>query len=154
MRLEHGGARRLHRASEADLMRHLAQAKTDRDAVRIVNEIERRDRAAERKEQRQEVRRARFAADRMEREAIREYSYVAAEADTRGHMLNRRGEALGIDPRSLFTGPASRARKYASAELLEHWQSSPRPTEAMFAGRDARLYEDYTDRRPRRRRAA
>ena len=154
VRLEHGGARRLHRASEADLMRHLQQARSDREAVRIVNELERRDRAAERKEQRQEARRSRFAADRMEREAIREYSYVSAEAATRGHMLNRRGEALGVDPRSLFTGPSSRARKYASEELLEHWQSNPRPTEAMFAGRDARVYEDYTDRRPRPRRRA
>lgn len=149
--LEHAGARRLHRASQDDLMRHLGKVKTEREAVKIVNELERRDRAAERKEQRQEARRARYAADRMEREGIIEWSYVTAEADTRGHMLNRRGEALGVDPRSLFRGPSSRARKYASDELLEHWQSNPRPTEAMFAGRDARLYEDYTDRRPRRR---
>jgi hypothetical protein len=151
VRLEHAPARRLHRAPEADLLAHLRETRSEREAVRIVNEIERRDRAAERKERRQEARRARFAADSMEREAIREYSYVSAEAATRGHMLNRRGEALGVDPRSLFTGPAARARKYASPELLEHWQQHGRPTEAMFAGRDTRVGEDYTDRRGRRR---
>jgi hypothetical protein len=66
-------------------------------------------------------------------------------------MLNRRGQAQDIDPRSLFTGPASRARKYASVELLEHWETHHRPTEAMFAGRDTRVMEDFTDRRARRR---
>lgn len=44
-------------------------------------------------------------------------SYVLAENDCRGVMLNRDGVASGIDPGSLFCGPASRVRKYASEEL-------------------------------------
>ena len=59
-------------------------------------------------------------------------------------MLNRAGQAAGIGPRSLFTGPEARARKYASEELREHWQSPPRPTAAHFEGRDTRMFERYT----------
>jgi hypothetical protein len=64
-------------------------------------------------------------------------------------MLNAAGRAQGIDPRSLFTGPESRARRYASEELLEHWQSHHRPTARFFAGKDSRVYEKYSA--PRRR---
>jgi hypothetical protein len=65
-------------------------------------------------------------------------------------MLNRAGQAAGIDERSLFTGPESRARRYASEELLNHRQSHPRPTAAYFQGRDTTLGPQYTA--PRRRR--
>jgi hypothetical protein len=44
-------------------------------------------------------------------------SYVFAENDCRGAMLNRDGIAASINPSSLFCGPASRVRKYASEEL-------------------------------------
>jgi hypothetical protein len=36
---------------------------------------------------------------------------------TKGDRLNRRGREACIDERALFTGPESRARKYASEEL-------------------------------------
>jgi hypothetical protein len=52
--------------------------------------------------------------------------YLAAEAATRGHLLNRRGRDCGIDPRSLFYGSQIRASAYASDELIEHWQTHPR----------------------------
>jgi len=54
-------------------------------------------------------------------------------------MLKRRGQDAGIYPRSLFTGPESRARKYASEELLAHSGWNPRPTEAYFSGADTRI---------------
>jgi hypothetical protein len=44
-------------------------------------------------------------------------SYISAETDCRGVLLNRSGLSAGIDPSSLFSGPASRVRKYASEEL-------------------------------------
>lgn len=44
-------------------------------------------------------------------------NYVAAENDCRGVLLNRAGLAASVDPASLFCGPASRVRKYASEEL-------------------------------------
>jgi hypothetical protein len=59
-------------------------------------------------------------------------------------MLNKAGKAAEIDERSLFTGPESRARRYASEELLNHWESHPRPTSAYFAGKDTTLGAQYT----------
>ena len=71
----------------------------------------------------------------VERREIAEHE--SAEEDE----LAGRYRAKGIDPRSLFSGPASRARKYASEELLRWWQSNPRMTltefRAMWLGRDS-----------------
>ncbi|MEV4472816.1 phage minor capsid protein [Nonomuraea sp. NPDC049504] len=55
-------------------------------------------------------------------------TYERAEAATNGFMLNAEGRAAGINERSLFSGPASRARKYASEELLRWWADTPRLT--------------------------
>jgi hypothetical protein len=63
-------------------------------------------------------------------------------------MLNKAGRAADVDERSLFTGPESRARRYASEELQNYWQDNPRPTAAYFAGKDTRLSARYTP--PRR----
>lgn len=57
---------------------------------------------------------------------------VAAEAATNGYMLSPAGERAGVDPYSLFTGPESRARKYASPELKEWFDQNGRPTAADF----------------------
>lgn len=59
-------------------------------------------------------------------------------------MLNKAGRAAGISERSLLTGPESRAQRYASEELLEHWRTPHRPTAAFFEGKDIRMYERYT----------
>jgi hypothetical protein len=56
-------------------------------------------------------------ACREEYESFVQGSYVAAENERRGVLLNRDGLAAGTDPASLFSGPASRVRKYASEEL-------------------------------------
>ncbi len=102
-------------------------------------EMQRRDISAERREQAEERRRTRYAARRSERRAVIENEYVRAEAATNGYMLNRRGREAGVEPRTLFTGPENRARKYASEELLEYWEHHPRPTQAMFEGQDTRI---------------
>jgi hypothetical protein len=60
--------------------------------------------------------------------------WLAAEAATNGYMLNRAGQRGGIDERSLFTGRESRVRKYASPELIEWFQSHPRPTRVSWFG--------------------
>lgn len=59
-------------------------------------------------------------------------SYLDAENVTRGHMVNKAGLAAGVHGTSLFTGPESRARKYASEELLSYWQQHGRLTPADF----------------------
>lgn len=55
----------------------------------------------------------------------------AAEA-CRDALVNARGRAKGIEPLSLFMGPAVRAYAYASEELIEHWQTYPRVIFAEF----------------------
>ena len=89
---------------------------------------------------------ARQAATRSERarrrrqDAEQEYrdevhrQWLAAEAATNGFMLNQAGRRSGIDERSLFVGPESRVRKYASPELIEWFQSHPRPTRVSWFG--------------------
>jgi hypothetical protein len=67
--------------------------------------------------------------------------YLDAETACRGHLLSREGQAAGVDPLSLFSGPAARANKYASAELLEWWSGHGRITVAewryQWFGRDS-----------------
>jgi len=60
--------------------------------------------------------------------------WLQAEAQTNGYMLNKAGKAKGIDERTLFTGPESRVRAYASRELLDYFQDHPRPTRASWFG--------------------
>ncbi len=79
-------------------------------------------------------------ARRRRQDAEQEYrdevyrQWLAAEAATNGFMLNQAGRYRGIDERSLFVGPESRVRKYASAELIEWFQFHPRPTRVSWFG--------------------
>lgn len=69
--------------------------------------------------------------DQLVQSAFRDHAsqaYLDAETVTRGHMLNKAGQAARVHPSSLFTGPEARARKYASEELLSYWQTHGRPT--------------------------
>lgn len=59
---------------------------------------------------------------------------IAAEQTTRGHLLKPEARAKGIDPITLFSGPAARARRWASEDLLRWWQDHPRVTFQEFAG--------------------
>jgi len=54
-----------------------------------------------------------------------EAQMTRAEAACRSAgLLNARGRAAGIDPRSLFYGPAVRVRAYASTELADPYQET------------------------------
>lgn len=58
---------------------------------------------------------------------------LEAEQATRGHLL--KPEARGrIEPIGLFSGPAARARRWASEDLLRWWSEHPRLTYQEFAG--------------------
>ena len=65
---------------------------------------------------------------RDEYESHLEAAVTRAERATAGVLLNQRGKDAGIDGRSLFMGRWSRAKCYASDELLEHWAHHPRVT--------------------------
>ncbi|KQP81556.1 hypothetical protein [Aeromicrobium sp. Leaf291] len=69
---------------------------------------------------------ARWREVRDAHRALVETMFVAAEAECRGNLLNRRGRDAGIDPFTLFYGTEARAYAYASDELIEFWQSHPR----------------------------
>lgn len=85
-----------------------------------------------------------FAERREAREAfdvVLWSAYMRAEEATNGALLNVRGRQKGIDPQSLFMGPAVRAYAYASPELVEHWETYPRVTYAEFERRWVRERE-------------
>jgi hypothetical protein len=72
------------------------------------------------------------AAVRRSYDEFTHVNYLQAEKATRGHMLNKRGLADGIDPLTLFTGPVSRARRYASEELTRWWATNGRMNLTQF----------------------
>jgi hypothetical protein len=82
---------------------------------------------------RERARQRRRAAEQEYRDEVYR-QWLAAEAATKGYLLSRAGQRRGIDERSLFTGPESRVLKYASAELIEWFQSHPRPTRVSWFG--------------------
>lgn len=111
----------------------------ERAREQVFAELQRRDLADERRKATQDAYRARVLGKKTERAAEVNRAIDAAEDGTNGYMLNRRGKEAGISERSLFTGPEARAKKYASEELLNWWETHPRPTEAHFRGEDTRI---------------
>lgn len=145
----------LRQADENLLVRHLGRWGHRDDAVRqVVGELDRRERVQRNAQARRERSRARRASKQEEYRAHLESEWIRAEEQTRGHMLNRAGQAADIDPRSLFYGPEARARKYASEELRRYWDQHPRVSSAEFHSeraaqlggrgrRESRLYGVY-----------
>lgn len=115
--------------------------------LQIAAELDRRDesarRAAARKQRAKDKRQA--AESEYRDEVYRQW--LKAEAETNGYMLNKTGLAAGINERSLFTGPEVRVRKYASPELIEFFESNPRPTRASWFGSARSRREHLSGRR-------
>lgn len=76
--------------------------------------------------------RKRLRSLRSEYEDVAHAQFLAAEAATRGNLLNRKGRMAGVDPQSLFSGPERRAHAYASEELLKFWDRHPRVTVTQY----------------------
>ncbi|MFE6683937.1 phage minor capsid protein [Streptomyces sp. NPDC057729] len=79
------------------------------------------------------------ARDRITRAKAREMyaeyvyrQYLDAEEACRGYLLNKKAQTDGIDPMSLFSGPARIAHARASNELREWWAANGRLTQAEF----------------------
>ncbi len=115
--------------------------------LQILAEGDKREARAEKAQARKERARDRRqrASDEHRDEVYRQW--LAAEAATNGNMLNKEGKRAGIDERTLFTGPESRVRKYASPELFEWFESHPRPTRASFLGSARERREHLAGRR-------
>lgn len=72
------------------------------------------------------------ATMRDEFELYRHALYERAADECRGVLLNARGRAQGIDPYSLFVGPAVRVAAYGSEELVEWFKANGRVTVDEF----------------------
>jgi hypothetical protein len=87
------------------------------------------------REEAQQARRTAYTRAQI-REMYREHSYrqwLAAENYCRGNLVNRRAEAEGVDPESLFSGPAHVAYARASEDLIRYWaEVEPRITLAEY----------------------
>lgn len=102
--------------------------------LQIAAELDRRDESARKAAARkQRARERRQAAEAEYRDEVYR-QWLKAEAETNGFMLNKAGLAAGVNERTLFTGPEARVRKYASPELIEFFESNPRPTRASWFG--------------------
>ncbi|WP_092774980.1 hypothetical protein [Actinokineospora terrae] len=69
----------------------------------------------------------RLTARERSREEHRAYIYtqwLQAELDTRGNLLNKEGQAKGVDAMELFSGRADRAKLYASKDLVDWWDNN------------------------------
>lgn len=70
--------------------------------------------------------------EQTRRRLYQEQTYLVmlqAEAHCRGHLLTAACRERGVSPAALFSGPANRARKCASEDLLRFWtEVEPRRT--------------------------
>lgn len=58
--------------------------------------------------------------------------WMRAETDTRGHLLTKQAAAKGVQAVDLFSGPTSRARKWASEDLQRWWADNQRMTFTQY----------------------
>lgn len=72
------------------------------------------------------------ATMRDEFESYRHSMYERAADECRGELLNAQGRARGVDPYSLFIGPAARVAAYGSEELVEWFKANGRVTVDEF----------------------
>lgn len=128
----------------AELERHLQRRDVgdDGEAVtRVVDELQRREDKTKQDRHRR----------RTGQESYRlwlENEWIQADEATRGNMLNKRGRARGVDPRSLWTANDRTKQAYASEELRAYWNAHPVLSSAEF-GR-----QESADRARQRRRTS
>jgi hypothetical protein len=72
------------------------------------------------------------AAVRRGYDSLIHEQWIRAETDTRGHLLTKQAAAAGVQAIDLFSGPASRARKWASEDLQRWWADNGRMTFGQY----------------------
>jgi hypothetical protein len=140
----------LRHATDEDLEAHYdrvqgASYREERARAQVLHEMQRRDDAERARGNRKAARYSRH----LEQADTQEASYVAAEEATRGNMVNRKGQARDINPRSLLTGREADFDRYASDELKEYFSTRHRPAARSFQGADTRYVPRATE--PKRR---
>jgi hypothetical protein len=145
--------RLLRHATDDDLMTHYQRVQGDsrreeRARAQVLHEMDRRDTAAVAGKNRAAAKYSRELEEADNREA----SYVAAEAATRGNMVNRKGRSRDINPRTLIYARDDTFERYASDELKEFYAGTHRPTaRALRSGADTRYVPRATEPRRRKR---
>lgn len=132
-------SRLLRRASDEDLAEHYQRVQGDsrrdeRARAQVLHEMDRRDREAAARKGRSAAKYSR----QLEQAEVREASYVAAENATRGNMVNKKGRARDVNPRTLIYASEATFDRYASDELKEFYSTHHRPTARSFQGADTR----------------
>ncbi len=94
--------------------------------------------AEARREKQRRYAKAHRAEIRAEWELGQYALYLQAESECRGELLNRAGEAAGIDPWTLFFGVERRVNAYASEELKEFFYREGRITVEEYTRQRAR----------------
>jgi hypothetical protein len=143
-------SRLLRRASDDDLAEHYGRVqgnsyRDERARAQVLHEMDRRDTETVAKKNRAA---ARYSRQLEEADAV-EASYVAAEEQTRGNMVNKKGRGRGINPRTLIYARENEFDRYASDELKEFYSTRHRPTPRSFQGADTRYVPRATE--PKRR---
>lgn len=147
----------LRSASDEDLVRHFQKpsvGQSDEAVSQVVGELQRRESATARKQARAERAKGRRASRAEEYRLYLESEWIRAEEETRGNLVNKRGRAKGIDPRSLWTANERTRAAYASVELRQYWDRHPVVSAAEFASeagqhrgararKESRLYGVY-----------
>jgi hypothetical protein len=144
--------RLLHRATDEDLAEHYTRVQGDsrrdeRARAQVLHEMDRRDTAARASKNRAAAKYSR----QLEEADNREASYVAAEAATRGTMVNRKGRSRDVNPRTLIYARDAEFERYASDELKEFYSTRHRPTARGLRGSDTRYVPRATEPRRRKR---
>lgn len=122
--------------ADARIDRLLSEGWEFRDAYAEVHGLS--EEQLRRQEARTEVTANRRQGESLDATTRRLYSewvhlqYLAAETATRGHLLTSAAQARGVDPVTLFSGPAANARKWASEDLKRWWADHGRLTYVEF----------------------
>jgi hypothetical protein len=123
--------------TDDELAAMFAAAEDDALQALVISELDRRDRCARERAARHAVNEEWFLFAHAQ--------YLAAEAETNGYLLNKAGRDAGIDPWTLWSGPASRVEKYASDELRDFWLARERVTVMEWAARTRRAQREQRE---------
>ena len=121
--------------------------KREQGARQVMAEVDRREESGRKAGARKE--RARDRRQRAESEYQDEVyrQWLRAEGATNGFMLNKAGQRAGINERTLFNGPESRVKKYASPELIDFFEANGRPTRTSWFGTATQRRAEYASSR-------
>lgn len=130
--------RMLRGMTDEELAEHFGKyAGNQKSGAQVLTEVHRRDVAKARRETNAKAANDRAYSRKLARYEEVDAAVLAAEHATGGQLVNKAGVRAGVSDRSLFEGSESRAIKYATPELIQYWQSNPRPSAGLRSSNPA-----------------